>query len=211
MSPPQNGALSADEVLATTRAVRRRLDLGRPVERKLLRECLGLAQQAPSGGNAQPWHFVFVTDASKRSRIASIYREVAEEVLPRPETIDEPDRRRVYGSAWFLVEHLGEVPVLMIPCVSWQRDEEPGVGGPGAWASVLQATWSFMLAARARGLGTAWTSIHLRREREVADLLGIPYEQVRQAALIPVAHAHETAFRPAARGPIEEIEHWERW
>jgi len=211
MAPPQTGALSADEVLATTRAVRRRLDLGRPVERELLRECLRLAQQAPSGGNGQPWHFVFVTDASQRSRIGSIYREVAEEVLPRPETINEPDRRRVYGSAWFLVEHMGDVPVLMIPCVSWPRDEEPGDAGPGMWASVLQATWSFMLAARVRGLGTAWTSIHLRREREVADLLGIPYEQVRQAALIPVAYAQETAFRPASRRPIEEIEHWERW
>jgi nitroreductase len=211
VAPPQSGAASADEVLATTRAVRRRLDLGRPVERELLRECLRLAQQAPSGGNGQPWHFVFVTDPSKRSLIASIYREVAEQVLPRPETIDEPDRRRVYGSAWFLVEHLSEVPVLMIPCVTWPRDEGAGGVGPGMWASVLQATWSFMLAARARGLGTAWTSIHLQREREVADLLGIPYEQVRQAALIPVAYAHESAFRPASRPAIEEIEHWEHW
>jgi nitroreductase len=210
-------SLTADEVLTTTRAVRRRLDLGLPVERALLEQCLRIAQQAPSGSNAQPWHFVIVTDAEQRAELGRLYRELAETIMPRPETITSgyaervDEARRVYRSAWFLAEHLGEVPVHVIPCVEWPRDEPPRPFGAGLWASVIQAAWSFMLAARARGLGTAWTALHLHREQEVAELLDIPYEQVRQVALIPVAHTKGGDFKAGPRQPLEDVAHWDRW
>jgi nitroreductase len=212
-TPPQ----TVDEVLSTTRAVRQRLDLNRPVDRAILRDCLQLAQQAPSPSNEQPWHFVFVTEMSKRAAIGAIYRELAETIMPRPETITGSDpkkvagKRRVYRSARYLAEHHGEVPVHLIPCVSWRRDGPAPPLGAGPWASVVQASWSFMLAARARGLGTAWTTLHLRRERDIADLLGIPYQDVQQAALIPIAHTDRLEFRPGPRQPLEDIEHWDGW
>ena len=78
-------------------------------------------------------------------------------------------------------------------------------------ASIVPATWSFMLAARARGLGTCWTTFHLAHEREAAELLGIPYEAATQAALIPVAYTKGTDFKPGPRKPLGEVIHWDRW
>jgi nitroreductase len=206
---------TADELLSTTRAVRRRLDLARPVEREVLEECLRLAQQAPTGGNRQNWHFVVVTDAEKRRALAAIYERVARAYLPQLDGLDGLDGEagRIYRSAWYLVDHLAEVPVHVVPCVEWERstDGAEPLHGPGAWASVLQGAWSFMLAARGRGLGTVWTSLHLQHEEEAADLLGIPYAQVRQAALIPVAYTLGTDFAPGPRGPLDQIVHWDRW
>lgn len=213
-------SLSADDVLATTRAVRRRLDLTRPVEREVLEECLTLAQQAPTGSNRQGWHFVVVTDPARRAALADLYRrgwarytaggarsgEQASVADARQTT-----QQRVADSASFLAEHLHEVPVHVIPCVEGRVEGAPVVLQASQWGSILPATWSFMLAARARGLGTAWTTLHLFHEKEAADILGIPYNSVTQAALIPVAYTKGAVFQPAPRASLETMVHWDGW
>ncbi|MDE0652099.1 MAG: nitroreductase family protein [bacterium] len=199
--------LSADEVLLTTRAVRRRLDFDRPVPESLLRECARFAVQAPTSSNHQGWHFVFVTERSKVEALAAIYRRGSD--LNRTRFIEASRARadrdpawgaqqaRVIDSGIHLVENMHRVPAMLIPCAAG-RSEDPRHVVEGA-GSVVQAAWSFMLAARERGLGTCWTTIHLMWEEEVAQILGIPYEEVRQYALIPVAYTIGSDFKPAAR------------
>ena len=213
--------LSPAELLSTTRAVRKRLDLGRPVERGLIEQCLRLAQQAPSGGNRQGASFVVVTDADRRRALGDIYRRawdryLAEGILgepPRPPA-DPAERavaRRIGSSARYLAEHLAEVPVHVVPCHPGRTEDRPQVVQASAFGSVLPAVWSFMLAARALGLGTAWTTIHLFYEREAAEVLGIPYDEVSQVALIPLAHTVGDRFRPGARKPLDGFARWEAW
>jgi nitroreductase len=211
-------AMTVDEALSTTRAVRRRLDLARPVAREVLEECLALAQQAPSGGNVQPGSFVVVTDAATRLALAELYRRVYEQWLVSP--FGQVDRvpgqdpaayARMRDSSDYLAAHLHEVPVHVIPVIRRRADNQPIPLQAGIWGAILPATWSFMLAARARGLGTVWTTIHLEYEEEAAALLGIPYAEVMQAALIPVAHTIGTDFRPGVRRSLDEFIRWERW
>lgn len=204
--------LSADEVLSTTRAVRRRLDLTRPVEREVLEECLRLAQQAPSGSNAQGWHFVVVTDAQTRAGLAELWRRGAERyrTFLGPGPFD-PAQARIYQTVWHLADHLHEVPVHVIPCIAGRIDGARGAVQAGKWASIIPAAWSFMLAARERGLGTVWTSFHLNWEQEAAQILGLPYDEVMQAGLIPVAYTIGTDFRAAPRAPLDTMVHWDRW
>jgi nitroreductase len=197
--------LTPDQLLSTTRTVRKRLDLSRPVERELLEECFDLALQAPTGGNQQGWHFVVVTDADQKKALAELYRKSQSETEPPSAP---PGQEAVMKSAAYLAEHLQEVPVLVIPCIEGRYENAPPLWQAIAWGSILPATWSFMLAARARGLGTAWTTLHLAHERDAAAVLGIPYEQVTQAALIPVAHTIGTDFRPGPRSPRAEHIHW---
>jgi nitroreductase len=190
------------------------------VARELLLECLALALQAPSGGNDQGWHFVVVDDAARRAAVADVFRTAAVEYATRPKaegsrrrtlTDDErAARRRVMSSAGYLFEHLHEVPVLVIPCVDGRFDGAPLVDQATAFGSVLPAVWSFMLAARSRGLGTSWTTAHLVREAEVAEILGIP-DDVTQVALVPVAHTVGDGFRPAPRRPVDDVVHWDGW
>ena len=203
--------LTPDELLTTTRAVRRRLDLDRPVEKEVLLDCLELAVQAPSGSNSQRWHWVFVTDAGKRAKLAELYNRVFAKAYS-PEALGEMDEvgRRVWSSAQYLADHLHEVPVLLVPC-QWTRPGEGVAGQAGYWGSILPAVWSFMLGARSRGLGTAWTSMHLVHEQEAADVLGIPYERCAQAGLIPIAYTKGTDFKPGPRQPLERIVHWDHW
>ena len=99
----------------------------------------------------------------------------------------------------------------VIPCIEGRPEKLPYAAQAAKWGSILPATWSFMLAARARGLGTAFTTFHLSHEREAAELLGIPFDRVAQAALVPVAYADKTEFRPALRNPLEEVVHWNKW
>jgi nitroreductase len=210
-----------DEVATTTRAVRRRLDLTRPVAPELIEECLTLALQAPSGGNDQGWHFVVVTAPDLRVGVADVFRRAAVDYAQRPKAprptvrtfTDEEKaaRKRVMASAAYLFEHLHEVPVLMIPCVDGRLEDAPLVDQATAFGSILPAVWSFMLAARARGLGTSWTTAHLVREAEVASLLGIPADVVTQVALVPVAHTIGTEFRTAPRRPLAPAVHWDGW
>jgi nitroreductase len=212
--------LTPDELLSTTRAVRKRLDLSRPVEREVLEECLDLAQQAPSASNRQHWSFLVVTDSAKRAGLAELYRRGAEisrrsPTSMRNQVIEDPERRatyqRVISSSDYLAEHMHEVPVLVIPCVAGRLEQLPVVSQAATWGSILPATWSFMLAARSRGLGTCWTTIHLNFEREAAEIVGIPFESVTQAALIPVAYTLGTDFKPGPRAPLETMVHWETW
>src|SRR3954470_5980826 len=179
--------LTPDELLSTTRAVRKRLDLERPVEREVLEECLRLAQQAPTASYAQNWHFLVVTDAEKRAALGELWRSVAVPYLERRTgaAAANPQVARVGAAVRHLIEHVHEVPVHVIPCVEGRTEEQPVPLQASRWASIIPAAWSFMLAARSRGLGTVWTTFHLMREREAADILGIPFESVMQAALIP--------------------------
>jgi nitroreductase len=200
--------LTLDELLSTTRTVRKRLDLTRPVERELLEECFDLALQAPTGGNAQGWHFVVVTDPERKRGIADLYRK--SKAKHDPLSIP-PERQRIMDSSAYLAEHLHEVPVLLVPCIEGRIENTPLFRQSVTWGSIIPATWSFMLAARSRGLGTAWTALHLDYEQEAAEVLGIPYEQVMQVAPIPVAHTIGTNFKPGARLPTGERVHWGSW
>jgi nitroreductase len=204
--------LTPDEVLSTTRAVRRRLDLERPVERGILEDCLRLAQQAPTGSYRQDWHFVVVTDPGLRTGLAELWRLGADRYLGAVPGGEVPGMMgRVLAGVRHLYDHLHEVPVHVIPCIEGRTDGKGAFAQAARWGSIMPATWSFMLAARSRGLGTVWTSFHLAQEREAAALLGIPYDEVMQAALIPVAYTVGTDFKPAVRAPLETMVHWERW
>jgi nitroreductase len=206
-----NLELTPDEVLSTTRAVRRRLDLTRPVEREVIEECLRLAQQAPTASYSQGWHFVIVTDAEERRALADLWRRAAEPYIDRRSSGASSQTTKVVDSVRHLAEHLHEVPVHVIPCVEGRTDNAPVALQAARWASIIPAAWSFMLAARSRGLGSVWTSFHLLYEREAAELLGIPYEQVMQAALIPLAYTIGPDFKPGRRKPLETMVHWGRW
>ena len=207
------------KILTTTRAVRKRLDFDRPVSRELITECLEVAIQAPTGSNTQGWQWVIVTDSEKKRVIGELYRTSWYAYAKSSRHRYEPDdlRRkqlpRVASSAQYLADRMHEVPVMVIPCIEGRVDR-PGVSNleiAGLYGSILPAAWNFMLAARARGLGTAWTTLHLRYEREVAEVLGIPYEQFTQAALITVGFHDEGEFKPAKRIPLEPILHWDAW
>jgi nitroreductase len=199
---------TVDKLLTTTRTVRKRLDLSRPVEPEIIQECLEIAIQAPTGGNIPRYHFVVVTDATKRAALGAIYKRSYLEVYS-PERQEETRQTDpgLIDSANYLADHMHEVPVLIIPCV-----EAPPVQGtgPGAYASILPAVWSLMLALRARGLGSAWTTLHLRYEKESAALLGIP-DHIAQAVLLPVAYYTGDDFKPARRVPARERTYWDGW
>jgi nitroreductase len=202
---------TVDELLSTTRAVRRRLDVARPVERDIIFECLQLAIQAPTASNDQNWRWMVITDADKRAAIAEIYRSLGEEYLAHAaKTVSDSQTRRVYESALALTGILADVPVHVIPCIEGRFDGNSLPVAASAWASIIPAAWSFLLALRSRGLGSVWTTLHLVKEREVAELLGIP-DTVTQAALFPVAYTIGTDFKPAARPSVSTITSWNTW
>jgi len=205
--------LSADEVLTTTRSVRKRLDLTRAVPRDVLIECIDIAHQSPTGSNSMRWRWMIIEDAAKRQAIADIYRtnfEAAYAGAPEPEPGSQADR--VNQSARHLAAHLHEVPIHVIPLLADRMDEGTPSGRQASrWGGILPAVWSFMLALRERGLGSAWTSLHLANERDVAELLGIPYDDYSQAGLFPVAYTIGTDFQPAKRPPPEDFIRWNEW
>jgi nitroreductase len=214
-------SLDTDELLSTTRSVRKRLDLTRPVEPELIRECIELAAQAPTGGNNQGWHFVVVTDEAKRRQLAEWYAAAFAVMYGNPDAAvarlptDDPayveTTRRVISSAQYLADHMGEVPVHVIPVIEGRTDGLPVAWQAAIWGSLIPAAWSFMLAARARGLGTCYTTLHLTEEKAAAELLGIP-ETMMQGALIPVAHTlGGTDFKPGPRRDLDRIIHHDAW
>ena len=203
--------LTPDELLSTTRAVRKRLDLTRPVEREVLEGCLALAQQAPTASYSQNWHFVVVTDAEKKAALGELWRSVAGPYLERRIGGAGGQIGRIGDAVTHLAEHIHEVPVHVIPCVEGRTEDAPAALQASRWASIIPAAWSFMLAARSRGLGSVWTTFHLLHEREAAEILGIPYDEVMQAALIPVAYTIGTDFKPGARKPLDTMVHWNSW
>jgi nitroreductase len=203
--------LTPDQLLSTTRAVRKRLDLERPVEREVLEECFALAQQAPTAAYSQTWHFVVVTDPGKKAAIGELWRQVAYPYLQRGGGARAGQMLRISDAVVHLAEHIHEVPVLVIPCVQGRFEGKPNALTASAFGSIIPAAWSFMLAARSRGLGTVWTTFHLMHEEEVARLLGIPYEEITQVSLIPVAYTIGTDFKSGRRKPLETMLHWESW
>jgi nitroreductase len=203
-----------DRLLSTTRAVRRRLDFTRDVPDDVILECVALAQQAPTASNTQKWRFVVVRDGGKRAALAELYRSVATAALPQARTRFAPDDRqtaRVYDSAEWLAEHMHEAPVLVIPCLA---ERLPDGAHPGMLAafygSIFPAMWSFQLALRSRGLGSALTTLHLFRERDAATLLGIP-DHATQVALLPVAWTRGVDFKSATRPPARSIVGFDHW
>ena len=210
--------LSADEVLTTTRSVRKRLDFDRPVERSVIEECIDIALQAPTGSNTQGWQWVVIEDPELKRAIAEHYGRNFDAYASQPgRDFGEGDvrtarRDKVRDSATYLRENFHRAPFLVIPCFQGRMGEGvPSAAQAGAWGSIVPAVWSFMLALRERGLGSAWTTLHLPTEREVAELLGIPYDEYTQAGLFPVAYTIGTEFKRASRIPAAELIHWDRW
>lgn len=223
LSTPDHLAIT-DHLLTTTRSVRKRLDLERPVEPEIIRQCIEIAIQAPTGSNRQGWHFVVVADAAKRAALAEMYRQAFDKYLRRGEpgpvaltsetqregTTSVSQSRRVTGSALYLNKHLHRVPLFVIPCIEGRVEEEGVFAQASHYGSILPAVWSFMLALRARGLGSTWTTLHLAHEAEAAALLGIP-ETMTQTALLPVAYFKGDDFKPAKRLNMGDGIHWDAW
>ncbi|HXH58653.1 nitroreductase family protein [Iamia sp.] len=211
--------LSPDELLSTTRSVRKRLDLGRPVPRDVVQDCIEVALQAPSGSNSQSWHWVVVTAAEKRRALAELYARhfdpyiaLSEEAAPYPSGDPRADAApRVSASARYLRDHLHEVPVHVIPCQWGRVDGADTFAQASFWGSILPAAWSFMLALRSRGLGSSWTTLHLPSEAEAAEILGLPHDKVTQAGLFPVAYTLGTDFKAASRIDSSRLVHWDTW
>jgi nitroreductase len=211
MSTPFDLAVT-DKLLSTTRAVRKRLDLSRPVPREVILDCIRLSQQAPTGSNAQTWRWLIVTDAAKKKEIARVYKEAGAQYLEMArKNATEGQTKRVYDSAFWLIDHLADVPVHAIPCVVGRPPASaPVVAHASVYGSIFPAVWSFQLALRARGLGSVLTTLHLFGEQEVAKLLGIP-DEVAQVGLLPVAYTKGTDFKPAARPAPETITSFDHW
>jgi nitroreductase len=211
--------LSADEVLKTTRSVRKRLDFDKPVEREIVEECLEIALQAPTGSNSQGWHWIIVEDDAKKKALADIYRKNWDLYSNAPaRQFAEGDSRGermplVRDSAAFLAENFEKAPLLLIPAIDGRLDNLPSFATASQWGSLLPAVWSFMLALRERGMGSAWTTIHLMNggEEEAANLLGIPHDRISQAGLFPIAYTIGTDFKPAKREPLSKVLHWDKW
>lgn len=211
--------LSADEVLATTRSVRKRLDFDRPVEHHIIMECLELALQAPTGSNRQGWQWMFVTDEAKKLALRDIYRKNFTWYASQPGPTYEGDDPRamaadkVADSATYLAENMHRAPVLLVPCLEGRPVDNVGGMGASFWGSLLPAVWSFMLALRERGIGSAWTTLHLigSGEEMAAELLGIPFDRYSQAGLFPIAYTKGTDFKVASRLPAAQVSHWDTW
>jgi nitroreductase len=216
--------LTAEEMLTTTRTVRKRLDLDRPVPRDVVETCLRMAFQAPNGSDQQTWNWILVDDADTRAEMARIYRMGLQDHLARPKDVRgsagtapaanedaSAKQQRMTESVMHLMDHLHEVPVLLVPTFAGRPERGTVFEQASRWGSMAPGIWSFMLALRLHGMGSAWTTLHLYREREMAELLGIPYERNTQAGLFPVAYTIGTDFRPADRTASQARIHWNHW
>ncbi|MGI9614928.1 MAG: nitroreductase family protein [Acidimicrobiales bacterium] len=213
--------MEADHMLATTRSVRRRLDVERDVPDDVLRECLELALQAPTASLRQDWHFVVSNDRDQCRQVGEVYKRIwlgmvtddylAASAERESDETAKGDWLNMMGSARHLAENFPEIPAILVPCVEGRMDGASAMTQAVKWGSIIQATWSFMLAGRARGLGTCWTTVHLAAEEEVADILGIPFAEMQQAALIPIAYTIGSDFKPGRRKPFDDFVHWNRW
>ena len=210
--------LGPDELLSTTRAVRKRLDFSKSVPDDLVRECVAMALQAPSGGNEIAMRFVVVRDRAMVAAIADVYAQCWDMYtaspgfagkIKRDTTELQAQQSRVADSATYLSQHMAESPVLVLGCTTSRRLEGvPAAQAASSLANILPAMWSFMLAARARGLGTAWTTIHLAMEQAVADIVNIPFDTMQQVCLSPLAFTRGTDFKPAIRPDPDTVIDW---
>ena len=213
--------LTPDELLTTTRAVRKRLDFSREVPDELIRECVVAALQAPSGSNSLTMNFVVVKDEAKRKAIGQVYADcwaIYEKspmfagAIKKEGNDEQAQQDRVVDSATYLASRMGDAPALVIACNGGARTENmPGWVASSLLGNILPAMWSFMLAARARSLGTAWTTIHLMQEQRVADIVGIPFDSVQQVCLSPLAYTLGTDFKPVLRPAPDSVIHWDTW
>jgi nitroreductase len=213
--------LTTDQLLTTTRSVRRRLDLSRPVPRAVVEECLRLAFQAPNGSNRQMWGWVLVDDPGTRAAMSAIYAAAMDDYVKtmdqarragtEPPVSSTPAQERMSASVYYLRQHFHEVPVLVVPTIEGRFDGAGVFEQASRWGSILPGVWSFMLALRSRGMGSAWTTLHLHREAEMADLLGIPVHEVTQAGMFPVAYTIGEDFRPADRTASDATVRWNHW
>ena len=211
---------SIDHLLRTTRSVRKRLDFTRQVPRDVITDCIDLALQAPTGGNAQGWSFLVVMDEAKRHAVSELYKKAFKLYSSDPNMrsrydADSNDLRAkqmdsVLSSADFLADNMYKAPALVIACIEGRVEKASPLEQAGLYGSILPAAWSFMLALRSRGLGTAWTTLHIMYEQEVAKILGIP-DTITQAALFPVAYYTGDDFKPAKRLPTANFVHWDSW
>lgn len=203
-----------DHLLSTTRAVRRKLDLDRPVEPEVLDECLRLALQAPTPGNAQAWRWLVVRDQGVKDKLATLFREVGKAYLEANiaavgEAIDQPSVARAFASGQHLIDVIDRVPVYVIPCLQG-RPSGDNATDAAFYGGIFPAVWNFQLALRSRGLGSTLTTYHLTHEAEAAEILGIP-EGVTQVGLLPVAYTTVPDFKPASRVPLEDVAYLDGW
>lgn len=206
--------MDVDLVLSTTRSVRRKLDLDRPVEPEVLTECLRLAIQAPTPGNVQNWRWMVIRDQGKKDAIGALFKQVGnayldERIAEAGPAVNNPAIARNLASGRHLIDVIERVPVLVIPCLKGRPN--PGNGTTAAfYGGIFPAVWSFQLALRSRGLGSTLTTYHLSREAEAAEILGIPSD-VTQVGLLPVAYTTTTTFKPAPRTPVEDVIYYDTW
>ena len=206
---------SVDYILETTRSVRKRLDLSRPIKRETIERCLEIAIQAPTGSNQQGWKWLIVTDPALKARIGEFYKQswyAYAGAAPRSAPGQEPSAqmKRVISSARYLADHMHEVPMMIFPCVAGRARDASPAANAGLYGSIIPAAWSLMLALRARGIGAAWTTLHLSYERECNDILGIP-DDTTTAALLPAAYFTGETFQKADRVPAKSLTYWETW
>ena len=207
---------TVDELLTTTRSVRKRLDLNREIDPAIVEECIELALQAPTGANRQGWHFVVVTDEEKRAKIADYYKQAWDvystnlDAVVRVQTENPDQVQRIMSSGDYLATNMAKVPMMIIPCIMGLNEGAPLLSQASIYGSILPAAWSLMLALRSRGVGTSWTTLHLAHEKPVAELLGIP-EDFRQVVLLPCAYFTGETFKPANRLPGKDLTSWDTW
>jgi nitroreductase len=207
-------SLSLDDLLTTTRAVRKRLNCSRPVERHLLEVCLTMAMQAPTASHMQHWQGVVVRDAATRAALAAVCRKGREQDHTAPRlTCADPlhpaMQARVTDSAMDLAAPMHEVPLLVVPCLVGQTDGHAIMVQSTLWGTIATAMWNCMLAARAQRLGTCWTCVHLLYDREAAEVLEIPSHEVMQVERIPVAYTHGTTLPLGWRKPLDTTVRWD--
>jgi nitroreductase len=214
MSTPFDLA-QTDHLLTTTRSVRKRLDFTRPVPRDVVLECLDIALQAPTGGNRQPWRWLIVDDPAVRAQLGELYRKSHDPYQAANRAAltkaGVTGMHPIMDSSQYLSDHMHEAPVMVIPCLLERLGPDASVADTaGFYGSILPAAWSFMLALRSRGLGSAWTTLHLAYEQEAAAVLGIP-DTVTQCALLPVAYYTGDDFKPATRRPARDVSYFNGW
>jgi nitroreductase len=203
--------LTIDDVLTTTRAVRKRLDISRPVPRALIEQCLELAFQAPNGSNKNLWRWIIVDDLALVAKLGAEYRaamgilQSGQQTSQFSDTSDSPDEAKLLESAYALADKIERMPALLIPLMPGRPEGKSVVEQAAMWGSIVQAVWSFMLALRSRGLGSCWATVTSRREREIAAILGIPFDDYTQVGMFPIAYTLGTDFRKAWRKPVGEV------
>ncbi len=213
---PAGERAAVDHVLKTTRSVRKRLDLKRPVDPRIIEEAIDIAVQAPTGSNAQGWHFIVVTDREVKKAIAELYRKGADlyRIMPRKEYAPDDPRRaqlaKMAASGAYLSQHLHEVPAIVFAGIEGRVEKEPLAAQASTYGSILPAAWSFMLALRVRGVGAAWTTLALIHEKEVAKLLNVP-DNITLAVMLPIGYYTGEDFKPADRLPARDRTHWNIW